>query len=255
MARCEYCGKEVYLPYKCKYCGGLFCEEHHLPENHDCLGLQILKQRRAAAGKMFTLPSATRFAPEYVASKRPVVREERRREEWEEELRKARIRSARSYQPSYSASSSSGSRAGYVLLGLVIAFVLVFAFRGQILGLLSGSGGTVIAIYTPVSPQQLTKSPELYVDKRVEVTGGLGISLITAMWRPVDVKIDTLYILQDNQGYYVYVVPPSESQRTLYLGHVYTARGVWRRVKFKNIISNKYSYFYILFAEEMVRKD
>ncbi len=39
MARCDYCGKEVVLPFRCKYCGGKFCAEHHLPENHECPGL------------------------------------------------------------------------------------------------------------------------------------------------------------------------------------------------------------------------
>ncbi len=39
MAKCDICGKEVVLPYRCKYCGGTFCEEHRLPENHDCDGL------------------------------------------------------------------------------------------------------------------------------------------------------------------------------------------------------------------------
>jgi len=36
MAKCEYCGKEVLLPFKCKFCGGYFCEEHRLPEKHNC---------------------------------------------------------------------------------------------------------------------------------------------------------------------------------------------------------------------------
>jgi len=40
MAKCEYCGKEVALPFRCRYCGGLFCVEHHLPENHNCPGLK-----------------------------------------------------------------------------------------------------------------------------------------------------------------------------------------------------------------------
>lgn len=25
-----------YLPFKCKYCGKIFCKKHRLPENHDC---------------------------------------------------------------------------------------------------------------------------------------------------------------------------------------------------------------------------
>ena len=39
MVKCDYCGVEVALPFKCRYCGGNFCARHHLPENHDCPGL------------------------------------------------------------------------------------------------------------------------------------------------------------------------------------------------------------------------
>ncbi|GGN14459.1 rhomboid family intramembrane serine protease [Halarchaeum nitratireducens] len=27
------------MPYRCRFCGGTYCEEHRLPENHDCPGL------------------------------------------------------------------------------------------------------------------------------------------------------------------------------------------------------------------------
>lgn len=37
MAKCEYCGAEVELPFKCNYCGKYFCEAHRLLENHHCL--------------------------------------------------------------------------------------------------------------------------------------------------------------------------------------------------------------------------
>jgi len=34
---CVYCGEEIgYLPFKCKYCDGIFCKKHRLPENHEC---------------------------------------------------------------------------------------------------------------------------------------------------------------------------------------------------------------------------
>jgi len=37
MPFCEYCGKEIgFLPFRCKYCGGVFCKDHRLPENHEC---------------------------------------------------------------------------------------------------------------------------------------------------------------------------------------------------------------------------
>ncbi|MEM3576981.1 MAG: AN1-type zinc finger domain-containing protein [Candidatus Bathyarchaeia archaeon] len=34
--QCEKCNKEVFLPFRCPYCGGYFCSEHRLPENHEC---------------------------------------------------------------------------------------------------------------------------------------------------------------------------------------------------------------------------
>ena len=38
MVKCDYCGKEEYMPFRCKYCGGYFCTEHRLPEMHNCTG-------------------------------------------------------------------------------------------------------------------------------------------------------------------------------------------------------------------------
>ena len=37
MAKCDFCEKEVLLPFECKFCGGKFCVEHRLVENHSCL--------------------------------------------------------------------------------------------------------------------------------------------------------------------------------------------------------------------------
>lgn len=34
--QCETCGKKDALVFHCNYCGGYFCAEHHLPENHNC---------------------------------------------------------------------------------------------------------------------------------------------------------------------------------------------------------------------------
>ncbi len=37
MPHCEFCGTLIdYLPFKCKYCGGIYCKKHRLPENHEC---------------------------------------------------------------------------------------------------------------------------------------------------------------------------------------------------------------------------
>jgi hypothetical protein len=39
MSECSICGERVILPYRCSYCGLYFCDEHRLPENHNCSGL------------------------------------------------------------------------------------------------------------------------------------------------------------------------------------------------------------------------
>jgi uncharacterized protein YkwD len=36
MSKCEECGREVALPFICSYCGGYYCDEHRLPESHEC---------------------------------------------------------------------------------------------------------------------------------------------------------------------------------------------------------------------------
>lgn len=39
MAKCEYCGVDVDLPFICKYCGMAYCVDHRLPERHNCPNL------------------------------------------------------------------------------------------------------------------------------------------------------------------------------------------------------------------------
>ncbi|MEM2643985.1 MAG: AN1-type zinc finger domain-containing protein [Candidatus Bathyarchaeia archaeon] len=34
--RCQYCGSETALPFRCPFCGKYFCAEHRLPELHAC---------------------------------------------------------------------------------------------------------------------------------------------------------------------------------------------------------------------------
>ncbi len=40
---CRICGKSEALPFKCAYCGGFFCSEHRLPENHSCPDIWLAK--------------------------------------------------------------------------------------------------------------------------------------------------------------------------------------------------------------------
>ena len=36
---CVICRKVQSLPFRCNYCGKMFCDDHRLPEDHGCLGL------------------------------------------------------------------------------------------------------------------------------------------------------------------------------------------------------------------------
>jgi uncharacterized protein YkwD len=47
MPRCDFCGKNVSLPFHCQYCGKQFCDEHRLPPNHACAGLAAWKKTPA----------------------------------------------------------------------------------------------------------------------------------------------------------------------------------------------------------------
>lgn len=40
---CRSCGKQVVLPFRCPRCGGYFCSEHRLPENHQCPRMKQLR--------------------------------------------------------------------------------------------------------------------------------------------------------------------------------------------------------------------
>lgn len=42
--RCDYCGQYEMLPFNCKYCGGVYCSSHRLPEYHECAGLRMMKE-------------------------------------------------------------------------------------------------------------------------------------------------------------------------------------------------------------------
>lgn len=43
---CDKCQKETFLPFKCQYCGGYFCSDHRLPENHECPRIKLARMPR-----------------------------------------------------------------------------------------------------------------------------------------------------------------------------------------------------------------
>ncbi len=60
--KCEQCGAENYMPFKCPYCGQYFCVEHRLPENHGCPEHWRAKAPREQLAK---IPKAAKGEPSY----------------------------------------------------------------------------------------------------------------------------------------------------------------------------------------------
>jgi len=46
---CRMCGQETFLPFRCPYCGDMFCTEHRLPENHSCPRMDLARARTQEA--------------------------------------------------------------------------------------------------------------------------------------------------------------------------------------------------------------
>ncbi|HUL61989.1 MAG TPA: AN1-type zinc finger protein [Methanocella sp.] len=68
---CEICGKDLLL-FKCKYCGKAFCEQHKMPEKHECTGLDDYRRQQAMG--VIAKPGGNAAAParsEEPAAKRP----------------------------------------------------------------------------------------------------------------------------------------------------------------------------------------
>lgn len=76
MQKCSYCGGSAYrkifdkktwdehpsMPFKCNYCGDIFCIKCHLPENHNCKNIRPPHTPRKD-GKWFTNPDITKHEP------------------------------------------------------------------------------------------------------------------------------------------------------------------------------------------------
>lgn len=74
--KCDICGKRELLPFRCKYCGGTFCSEHRLPENHECPGINTeeywnVPVRVRKSSKRTVIPSTTKSSVKVAKPKIP----------------------------------------------------------------------------------------------------------------------------------------------------------------------------------------
>lgn len=47
MGKCSICDENEVMPFHCKFCGMVFCRNHRLPENHNCIGLSSFRENRS----------------------------------------------------------------------------------------------------------------------------------------------------------------------------------------------------------------
>ncbi|MGD6806663.1 MAG: AN1-type zinc finger domain-containing protein [Candidatus Bathyarchaeia archaeon] len=73
--KCQACGTETMMPFRCPFCGGQFCSAHRLPENHRCLG--ISQARTQTQDRVMTQQGYNSYSYSYVAGQDPYRRQHR----------------------------------------------------------------------------------------------------------------------------------------------------------------------------------
>ncbi len=58
---CDKCGQETFMPYRCPYCGGLYCDAHRLPENHACPRMDAARAPKQDATPEVISPQASSY--------------------------------------------------------------------------------------------------------------------------------------------------------------------------------------------------
>lgn len=120
---CDICGNRSLLPYKCRYCGGRFCPDHRLPENHDCDGLRRLREN----------PRWRDYATQ-VKRRNSSVSQPSHREKWDREEEKRgrlpiggiRMPGSSSWYPSGQADAAKKNIVIILLMALTAAMIIRF---------------------------------------------------------------------------------------------------------------------------------
>jgi Zn-dependent protease len=60
--KCQKCGQETFLPFRCQYCGGQFCTEHRLPENHACSKIELARKSRQEEVVVLQSPKSYKYS-------------------------------------------------------------------------------------------------------------------------------------------------------------------------------------------------
>jgi Zn-dependent protease len=73
--KCQACGTETMMPFRCPFCGGQFCSAHRLPENHHCLG--ISQARTQTQDRVMTQQGYNSYSYSYATGQDPYRRQHR----------------------------------------------------------------------------------------------------------------------------------------------------------------------------------
>lgn len=114
--KCERCGLEVDLPFRCNYCEHYYCPEHRLPEAHDCTETWRVKAVRSARAAVSPLQLATSSGSLLVAPQIRTIKFS------QTELRHLAVGTA--LVTLAGASAFLGSPVGVSVLGLVLSSLL-----------------------------------------------------------------------------------------------------------------------------------
>jgi len=63
--KCRKCGREIFLPFQCPYCGDQFCSAHRLPENHDCPRMDLARAQRQEDAVVLQEPTSYEYRVTY----------------------------------------------------------------------------------------------------------------------------------------------------------------------------------------------
>ncbi len=69
---CQTCTIQVDIPYNCPYCGGQFCNQHRLPENHACPQLSRARTQRQNVVQEITQTNSGGYNYSYNFNPQPI---------------------------------------------------------------------------------------------------------------------------------------------------------------------------------------
>ena len=128
LVSCTFCDKKIgHLPFKCSYCGKIFCSDHRLPEYHGCTMDKPIPARQSHYTTSNQEKARTRVAPSYQLKSRNTQYKYHSRRRYED--KPAKLFTAQN-----------------LCLSFLIGFIVFFCVWG---------GGFTVFLYNPDIPSEI----------------------------------------------------------------------------------------------------